>query len=77
MPPTADQDAKLLALQVAVAQARTRHQDLVERHEVLKNLRHYASAQVLRLKADGAFNDFQRASRALAAYISKKQRRAK
>lgn len=74
MCPAADMDDRLLRLQVAVGEARAKHQDLVERRDLMFRTKHYASAQRLRIRADRAFIELQNASRALAAYISQKQR---
>lgn len=74
MAPAADTDESLIRLQVAVAEARIKHQDLCERRDLMERTRHYASAQALDLKAQKAFNEFQQASRALAAYLSRRAR---
>lgn len=74
MAPAADTDPQLLGLQGAVADARTTHEDLVQRWVVLDRTGHRASATALRVKVDRAFNEFTKAKAALADYISKKQR---
>ena len=74
MAPATDLDPRLLGLQVQVAEARAKHQDLAERAELLERSKYYASAQVLKLRALKAENEWLAASKKLADYISKRQR---
>lgn len=73
-PPLADQDSRLLFLQGEVVRWRVLHEDLWERAVLMEKTRHFASAQVLFRRAGIAHNELQGARRALAAYISKRQR---
>lgn len=74
MAPAADTDDRLLALQVEVAGARTRHADLERRAALMERNRLFASAQVLRIRRDRAAQDLRQASERLASYVSRKQR---
>ena len=75
MAPAADTDERLLMLQIAVSEARTKHEDLVQRRDLMERTKHYASAQALRIRADRAFLDLRNASRKLASYLSERARR--
>lgn len=72
MAPAADMDERLIFLQVAVAQARIKHEDLVIRANLMEKTKHYASAQALRLRADRAFNELSNAKFELQRHRGRK-----
>lgn len=60
-----DPEAELHRLQLAVARARVRHEDLAERHRVLTANKMTTSANTLKPQMDRAFKEWQKAGNAL------------